>query len=403
MKTLKSLCRLPFVTASGEIIATPGFHEESEVYSHFEADALPPLPDNPDRGQIVAAIKTAMQPWSGYRFATPEDRAAMLAAIMTAVCRPALELAPGVFFDAPVQASGKTKAAGALGALMKGRRAGVTPYVSGQNAEAELLKKLVAVCVAGETFMLFDNVVGTWRSAVLAAMITEGQINERLLGANQWHRGAARIMVCATGNNASLDLDLGRRFLRVRIDPGVECPQARSFTFDPVDAALASRLAIAHAVLVLVTAYQAAGSPTLGRGDAGFADWNRLVRRVVLWVQAEGYAEEAGFGPMGDPAHSIMEAAAADDPETDAARMLIQGLGETFHAECFTAREVYALYLSGRGEVFEALHAILGRRDISPVSVGRVLLNRRDKIVGGLVLRRVGETRQGATWMVAPG
>lgn len=403
MKPLKALCHLPFVTSSGEIVAAPGFHEGSAVYSHFEAEALPGLPDNPDRGDIIGAIKTAMQPWSGYRFAAPEDQGAMLAAIITAVCRPALDIAPGVFFDAPVQASGKTKAAGALGGLMKGRRAGVTPFVSGQNAEAELLKKLVAVCVAGETFMLFDNVVGTWRSAVLAAMITEGQLNERLLGGNCWYRGAARMMVCATGNNASLDLDLGRRFLRVRIDPGVECPQARSFSFDPVDSALASRLAIAHAVLVLVTAYQAAGSPVLGRGDAGFADWNRLVRRVVLWVQAEGFAAEAGFGPMGDPAHSILEAAAADDPETEAARMLLFALHENLGTDTFTARDVFALYAVGRGEVYEALHAILGRRDVTPVSVGRVLLNRRDKIVGGLVLRRAGETRQGATWVVVSG
>jgi putative DNA primase/helicase len=186
----------------------------------------------------------------------------------------------------------------------------------------------------------------------------------------------------------------------VRIDPGVECPQARDFKFDPVDAALATRLAIAHAVLVLVQAYHAAGSPALGRGDAGFSEWNRLVRRVVLWLQAEGYAEESGFGVLGDPAHSILEAASADDPDTEAARMLLTSLDETFHGESFTAREVYSLYATGRGDVFEALHAILGKRDVTPISVGRTLANRRDKIVGGLVLRRLGEDKRGTVWMV---
>ena len=400
MKNLKALCKLPFITPAGEIVAVPGFHDETGIYAHFDNEVMPPLPVAPSRAEIIGAIQTAVQPWSRYRFATPEDRAAMLAAVMTAVCRPALAISPGFFFDAPVQSSGKTKCAAALGALVKSQRAGVTPFISGPNAEPELVKKLVAMALVGESFALIDNVVGMWRSPVLAALITEGQINERILGGNQWFRGASRMMVTATGNNASLDLDLGRRFIRVRIDPGVECPQARDFKFDPVDAALATRLAIAHAVLVLVQAYHAAGSPALGRGDAGFSEWNRLVRRVVLWLQAEGYAEESGFGVLGDPAHSILEAASADDPDTEAARMLLTSLDETFHGESFTAREVYSLYATGRGDVFEALHAILGKRDVTPISLGRTFANRRDKILSGLVLRRLGEDKRGTVWMV---
>lgn len=400
MKTLKALCHLPFVTASGDIVNVPGFHEETGIYAHFDHEALPPVPEAPSRNEIIAAIQTAIQPWAGYRFASPEDKGAMLAAVMTAVCRPALGIAPGFFFDAPVQSSGKTKAAGALGALTKGQRAGVTPFISGPNSEPELGKKLVAMALYGENFCLIDNVVGTWRSPVLAALITEGQINERVLGGNQWYRGTLRMLITATGNNASLDLDLGRRLIRIRIDPGVECPQARNFAFDPVEMVLATRLAVSHAVLVLVQAYQAGGSPVLGRGDAGFSEWNRLVRRVVLWLQAEGYAEDAGHGPLGDPAHSILEAAATDDPDTEAARMLLISLHEKFGGESFTAGEVYAEFSKATGPVFEALHAILGRRDVTPVSVGRTLLNRRDKIVGGLVLRRGGRNKHGALWSV---
>jgi hypothetical protein len=403
MKSLKALCHLPFVTASGEIVSAPGFHEETGIYANFDHEALPPVPDAPNPAEIIGAIQTAMQPWSRYRFASPEDLAAMLAAVMTAICRPALGTAPGFFFDAPVQSSGKTKAAAALGALVKGHRAGITPFVSGPNADTELVKKLVAMALNGESFCLFDNVTGVWRSPVLAALITEGQINERILGGNQWYKGASRMLITATGNNASLDHDLGRRLIRIRIDPGVECPQARSFAFDPVDMVLATRLAIAHAVLVLVQAFQAAGSPALGRGDAGFSEWNRLVRRVVLWLQAEGHAEAAGYGPMGDPAHSILEAASADDPDTEAARLLLISLDETFQGESFTAKEVFTLYSTGRGEVYEALHSILGRRDVTTQSLGITLRNRRDKIVGGLVLRRMGDDNQGAIWIVVAG
>jgi len=284
---------------------------------------------------------------------------------------------------------------------MKGERAGVTPFIAGPGSEPEFVKKLVAMALVGEGFLLIDNVVGTWHSPVLAGLITEGQINERILGANQWFRGASRMLITATGNNASLDHDLGRRLIRVRIDPGVECPQARSFAFDPVDMALATRLAIAYSVLVLVQAYQAAGSPALGRGDAGFGEWNRLVRRCVLWLQSEGYAEAAGFGPLGDPAHSILEAAGADDPDTEAARMLLTSLHEAFQGETFAAKDVHTLYSKGNGDVYEALHCILGgRREVTSVTVGKTLGNRRDKIVGGLVLKRLSGDRNGFLWMV---
>jgi hypothetical protein len=106
---------------------------------------------------------------------------------------------------------------------------------------------------------------------------------------------------------------------------------------------------------------------------------------------------------MGDPAHSILEAASADDPDTEAARMLLISLHETFQGESFTAKEVFTLYSTGRGEVFEALHAILGRRDVTTLSVGKTLGNRRDKIVGGLVLRRMGDNNQGVKWIVIAG
>jgi hypothetical protein len=65
---------------------------------------------------------------------------------------------------------------------------------------------------------------------------------------------------------------------------------------------------------------------------------------------------------MADPAHSILEAASADDPDTEAARMLLFSLDEVFHGELFSARDVFQLFSTERGEVFEALHSILGRR-----------------------------------------
>lgn len=409
MKELKAMVSLPYARPDGVLVNAPGYDDVTGIYADFAIDDHLPVPKAPTTAQVVEALTTLWKPWSGYNFATANDRAAMLAAIITAVCRPALSISPGFFFDAPVQASGKTKCASALGAVIRGKRGGVSPFVDGLGAEAETVKKLVSMLVVGESFWLIDNVVGVWRSPVISCLVTDGAINERLLGSNSWYRGEARMMVCATGNNATLDRDLGRRFIRVRIDPGVETPQARTFNFDPVDVALACRMDIAHAVLVLVQAYWAAGSPQLGRGDAGFSEWNRLVRSCVLWVGASDLADKSGLGKLGDPAHSILEEAGSDDPETSAHRMLLHGLHEEFIGANFQAKDVLRAWELGEKSsdeglslIREGLSALLaGRREITTVGVGKVLRYRRDRIAGGLVLRQLGTDRNGvALWAV---
>jgi len=213
------------------------------------------------------------------------------------------------------------------------------------------------------------------------------------------------LFLAATGNNAEMGLDLGRRFVRVRIDAGVECPQARSFPFDPIDAAMAERLAIAHGVLVLATAYYAAGAPAIGRGDAGgFSNWNRLVRRPILWLIENGFIEAAGLGGMGDPAACLMEQAASADPETVALGSLLHALKESFGDATFNSKDVHKLYAQGRGEIYDALTGILGwRKDMSPATIGRTLNHRRDRITSGLVLRCIGSDRNGSIWTVATG
>ena len=410
MKILKATVSLPYATPDGAIVVIPGYNAATGIYANIPSDAVLSIPEKPCDSDVISALMTLWKPWSGYRFATAIDRAAMLAAIITAVCRAGLGIAPGFFFDAPVQASGKTKCAGALGALMRGKRGGITPFVEGSGVEAEIVKKLVAMLIGGEEFWLVDNVVGTWRSPVIAALITDGNLNERILGGNSWFRGEARMMVCATGNNAALDRDLGRRMIRVRIDPGVETPQSRNFSFDPIDLALSTRHEIAQAVLVVIRACWQAKPRPQGNGDAGFSEWNKLVRQCVLWVGSTGFCESAGIGSVGDPAQSIMEDAGADDPDVAAHRMLMVGLNEMYKGLSFQAKDVLQLWELGErrssddptGMIRESLSVMLGRHALpNSVSVGRVLRNRRDRWVGSLILRQVGKDRNDvALWCV---
>lgn len=410
IKELKAHVSLPYACPDFRIVQVPGYDAQTGVFADFAPDAFEPVPESPSRSEVVEALRTLWQPWSLFKPATSHDRAAMQSAIFTVVCRCSLDMAPGYLADGPTQGVGKSKSMSALGAVMRGVRTAVTPWVSGSGSESELAKKLVSLLVAGVDYVAFDNVTGTMDSSVLSALLTDGALSERLLGGNVWYSGTARMFVCASSNNASCSKDLSRRFVRVRIDPGVERPNGLSFPFEPVEMALAERMNIARAVLVVIRAYHLAGAPRPGSGDAGFSQWSRLVRQCCLWVGESGIAGEAGIGTLGDPAHSIIQQAGADDPSTTAHRLLLCGARLVLDA-IFTARDLLSVYMSAeyvtdpdddRGLVRDGLGAMLGgRREVSAVSVGRALAFLRDRIVGGLVLRQCGLDRNGvAQWKV---
>ncbi|WP_374681966.1 hypothetical protein [Accumulibacter sp.] len=389
MKELKSLVTVPFCTPS-EVVTRPGYHAATCTYAAYDPDLMDAFPLQPDRGALVAALRQIWRPWCAFKFSTAEDRGAMLAAIIGALARPGLADAPGVLMDAPCPGSGKTICAAAVGALLLGRRAPVTPF-SGVD-DAELKKQMVANALDGFDWLLLDNVVGLYDSAVMAAVLTGGALRDRVLGSSLMFDGEIRLNVFLTSNNAALSRDLHRRFIRVRLDTGVECPQALEFPFNPVDRALTERLVIARAVCVVVQGFFAADSPRLGRGDAGFATWSRLVRDCVLWCQREGLSEEAGIGPLGDPAHQIIVEAGRSDPSSQALGLLLHGLQESLGDDWFYARDVMTLVASPVDQagnyVKEALETMCpSRGQLNAKTVGNLLKYRVDTHCDGLVLR----------------
>ena len=404
---LLAVTSLPYATANRRLVTTAGFDQEAGVYNTMQGEEIE-LPDPVTREDCLQALITIWAPWAEYVWATSADRAGMLAAIFTTVLRPAMSIAPAVFFDAPVQASGKTKAAQALGALMTGGYVGVSPFVEGRNQEPEYSKEIIAMLRSERRFWLLDNVKGRFQSAVLSGLITSGRVQGRILGLSKDGDFSGRVMLVATGNNATLDSDLNRRFLCCRIDTGVEKPSEVNHRFEPAQLAKETRLQIAVAVLTILKACWASQA-VIVQGGRDFHEWTALVREPILWLQQHGLTVQAGIGEVTDPAKALGGGGSSADPAEMGYAQLLAGVnGSAGLNKTFTAKDVYRWYLAGElnpqpphALVREGLDNIVPVKGVTVVSIGRILANRRDRWAGGLKLTRFGDSKLGAHWKVS--
>lgn len=411
MKFLRAVVTLPYCTPDGRTVTKLGYDEDTQLYLHLSPDYVPRVPAAPTEQELKAALQTLAGPWAAFSFATPDDAAGMLSAVLTAVFRPALSLSPGFMFDAACQASGKTLAATALGCVVTGRRVGVTPFAGdGSGSDDEVRKRLFASALSGDLFTCWDNCTGHMKSAALAGFLTSGSVSDRVLGKSANETAECRVLVTATANQASLDADLGRRLLRVRIDAGAN-PAARRFAFDPCERALRDRVAIAEAACTLVAGWRAAGSPRIASADCGgYGQWVALCRQPVMWAAECGLTDCLGWGQLGDPAASLLQNPALFDYELESLSELLRGLNALSDGVAFTSADVLTWYRHGDGDdgafglVREAVRDLLGPRagsEPSSKSIGRLLRNRRDRHVNGLkLLSRSTATANACHWSV---
>ena len=343
-RPVDAVLTLPCAAPGGELLVQSGYDAERRLFlkngsrEHFQKNV------SANREALISALRTVWEPWSKFEFATSHDRGAMLAAILTAISRPTIDTAPGFLFDAPTQASGKTLAARAVNALITGKPgAGMVPFRKDLQSDVELYKTLISLSLRDGCVFQLDNLVGHFKSPTLAAHLTSGEISGRLLGGNQMYEGPARFFVTVTSNNGSLDRDLARRFVRIRIDTKVSTPQSRKFSFLPETVAIEKRFVIADAALTLMKAYIDSGMPQYIADHAGFAEWSQLIRGAVLWIQHEGLDQDSGIGPLDDPAHALVTPPDTEDPELAARSMLLVALHRVFETNEFKANEVASI------------------------------------------------------------
>lgn len=388
LKSLSAIVTAPTIRPDGSVLASPGYDFRTSLLVDL-CDEAPDLPSAPSREEIHRALNELMFPFKNFPLVDHLARGGLLAALLTAVARPALATAPAFAMDAPVQGSGKTLLASSVAALATGHVPEIWPHTAGRDDE-EIRKRLFAALRGGTTALIWDNVTGTLDSAALAAAITAPVLRDRVLGKSESLSIPNRALLLFTGNNLCPAGDLARRIITIRIDPGTDAPYARQFDLDPLDYVLDHRVELACAALVLIRGWLTSGAARAAGRMASFETWDDLVRQTVCWI-----GTEVAPGEFGDPL-DVVRRAQGSDPEQESLFAMLEALAQVFPSRWFTAREACHCSIQARADqcaaasqkaLAEALADLGGERAIgSSRSLGRILQFREGRIVFGLRL-----------------
>lgn len=393
LKRLEAVITAPTLRLDGSVLARPGYDAQTGLLLDMSADEVVPVPVAPTTDQVQAALAQLMHPFQSFPFDDALSRSVLLSALLTACLRPVLPTAPAHGFDAPVQGSGKTLLALCVGALADKSRPTVWPHTAnrsqGRSDDEETRKRVFTALRSGSRVLVWDNVVGVFDSAALAAALTSETFTDRVLGKSEAPTVPNKALFLLTGNNLCLAGDMPRRVLSCRINPQSERPFAREFDLDPLAYTQAHRQRMVSAALTLVRGWLTSGAGKAPGRMASFEQWDDLVRQTVAWV-----AGWAGSGAFADVMKAVDDAQGAD-PEQDALHELLVAIWAVYASRAFTAKELLQSINDGfRADtepVREALADIAGG-DVprTAKSLGRLLRFRHDRLVRGLALRKAG-------------
>jgi putative DNA primase/helicase len=373
LPVLTGLISAPTLRRDGSLLDVPGYDQASGLYGAFDVADFPRISPMPSRDDAIAALGLLRDLFGECQFAGGANSAhasVAIAATITAAVRHALPTAPGFGFSAHKAGSGKTTTASAIGQICTGKR---PPVLALSEDEAELRKALLAILIAGDAVILLDNIARPVDSAALCALLTNPTYSDRILGINQRAVVPTASTWLLTGNHLEFVGDLTSRVLLSVLDPEVEHPESREFKRDLAAYVADHRGDLLAAALTIPLAYLNADSPAISAPRSRFPEWDRLVRRPLLWL---GEAD-----PL--ETQALVEAA---DPERE---MLLAVLGtwrSAFDDRPATVAMAIEDANAGRGSLLEALHGVAGDRNgsINARRLGRWLVRHLRRIESGM-------------------
>lgn len=391
---LDAVLKIPTIDPmTGRVLDTDGYDAARRLYldlgdfSHWQG-----VPGHPSDADVKDAIKTLWFPFQDFPLPTAVDRGALLAFMLTAVCRRLLPKCPGCLVTAPTKGSGKTLLATSI-ANLSGSAPDMFPPA---DDEEEMRKRLATIVRHNTSAFIIDNVEGTFASASLCMFLTSEHFDDRLLGANVKLTGRTNSLVLLTGNNPIIAGDMTRRLVRISINTRLENPCNRTFKLDPDQHTKEHRLEMVRAALIVLRAAHVSGFKH-DKGRLGsFEIWSDFIRNTVLWIASKRWLDVA------DPVDSI-ETSLKNDPDREKLDALLDAWEAEFgtHGSTVGTAIEHAKTGGAPNDLKNALEAVAGfRGEINPRMLASWLKQHEEKIVGERYLTRNGTWKKLTRWVV---
>jgi hypothetical protein len=245
---LDGISPTPLLSAEGNICLSEEYDPETKLWC-IHVPTLTVL-EQPSRSDAEAALKLLREKFCTFPFGDAsrhwdeergievvdlnlppgQDESGLLLALITAVCRSSLSLAPGVLFTAP-GVSGAGSGKGLLVRAICAIAFGIRPRAFTTGGErSELDKRLAAELIEAQPSLFLDNANGmALRSDTLASVLTERPARVRILGETRMAMLNSAAFIAITGNGLSVTEDLARRFVSCELDARCEDPESRPF------------------------------------------------------------------------------------------------------------------------------------------------------------------------------
>ena len=393
LPVLNGLTRQPYLRPDGTIVTEKGYDASTGMYGIFDANDFR-IPAAPTKEDAESALKLLEALLTEFSFKSEQDKSAALSALLTAVIRPSLSIAPMYHVKAPQIGSGKSFLCRVIGAFATPQLGTPTTFPEDDD---ECRKLLLAELMRSPAVIEFDNLT---RDLVahksLCTSLTSEFMTGRILGVSKTTTVSTRSLFLSSGNNVGPVNDMARRCITINLDPACETPAARTFKNpDLLSSLLNNRGHYVSLALTIIRAWILADKPhTDCKSLASYGEWSELCRQPLLWLG------------LPDPALSVFETM-MEDPDRETVRRLLIAWHGCFGSEPKMIRDALAYFPSSEGadyaqDLREIMQDIAGDRDnsINKRRLGWWMKHHLGQVVEGKRLIRAGGNRSAEAWKV---
>ncbi len=382
------IANAPFLHADGSIQDREGFDPVSGLLCKWDGQDFPSVPSHPTKDDAAAALAELENPLAEFPFETPADKAAALSAILTALDRRGMDVAPLHAFTAPAAGTGKGLLVDIIAMLATGRP---MPTIDQARHEEELKKCLGASLIAGDSLIALDNCMHVVEGSFLNTITKQHVFRVRVLGQSQNIEIPNNATFFANGNNLTIGADMTRRVILCEMNARMERPETREFKDERLlETVQANRARLVVAGLTVLRAWHLARpSEGLNLTPVDFNDWSQRVREALVWL---------GCIDPGD----TMEKSRKDDPYRIERAVIFTEWHRVLGEDDKLVRDVIAAAF-GDSAFYASLVTVAASRngrEISPERLGRWLARNKGTIANGLTLVRAGYLSTGPLWQI---